>query len=575
MITYRQMFSRRLNLVVVVLVVVSLGLLLRLMAIQFQLDPDELAYLQGLASSAYTRLREYRPTRGQIYDRDGELLAVNTVEYSVGVSPSLITDPVEAARQLAVALNIDEMELYNILNTDDQWALLAPRVSAAVGQAVEDLDIYGTQVDPIPRRAYPQGSLAAQVLGFVNYDLQGYYGVEGRYQSDLAGESLIGEESNIPFEISASVAPRYGSDIVLTIDRDVQYLIEQTLAEAVASTGSEGGTIIVMNPSNGEILAMASYPTYDPNTFYELADEQLVNPAISEQYEPGSVFKVITMAAAIEEGVILPNSTYNDQASIQCGGLTIWNWDRQAHGLIDMTTALVQSLNVGASTVAIDMGPVRFYREVEAFGFGTPTRVDLQGEESGILLVPSSEGWRDGNLCTNSFGQGLAVTPLQMLTAINAIANGGLIMQPHVVYQIVDGDNVYTTQPASRGRPISTETARLIRDMMVQVVEFGVPAAQVEGYTIAGKTGTAEIPIPGGYEADSSIVTFVGFFPADDPQVSVLIKLDRPDEYWGSIVAAPIFSELAEQLAILLEIPPDAVRHTLTSQGGNVSAVDR
>ena len=571
-----QMFSRRLWMVAVLMALISVALLARLVVIQFQLDPEEVSYLQGLAGRAYTRLREYQPTRGQIYDRDGELLAVNTLEYEVGASPPLITDPAEVARQLAVALNADELEIYNALASDSQWVLLARPVSAAAGQAVEDLDIFGVSVSPIPRRAYPQGTLGAQIMGFVGYDQRGYYGVEGAYQRDLAGQSLVSEESTIPFEISAQLAPRNGRDLVLTIDRDVQFLAEAELLRAIDISGSERGTIIIMDPRTGEILAMASFPSFDPNTYYQVTDaDVLVNPAISEQYEPGSVFKVVTMAAAIEEGVILPNSTYNDQASIECGGITVSNWDRASHGLIDMTQVLVQSLNVGTSTVAMQMGPTRFYRRVQAFGFGQPTLVDLEGEAAGTLSVPGDPDWQESQLCTNSFGQGLAVTPLQMLTAVNAIANDGLMMQPHVVYQVIDGEDVFTTQPSPMGRPISAQTAHMVRDMMVQVVQYGATDAQVPGYTIAGKTGTAEIPIPGGYEEGTSIVTFVGFLPADDPQVSVLIKLDRPDEYWGSIVAAPIFAHLVERLVLLLEVPPDDVRVQLAAQGGNINAVER
>ena len=330
---------------------------------------------------------------------------------------------------------------------------------------------------------------------------------------------MVNEESEIPFELSRQLVPQSGRSIVLTIDRDVQYMAEAELLRAIDDSGAESGAILIMDPRTGEILAMASYPSFDPNAYYEVVDAGvMVNPAISDQYEPGSVFKVVTMAAAIEEGVILPGSTYNDQASIECGGITVWNWDRASHGLIDMTQVLVQSLNVGTSTIVMEMGPTRFYRQVQAFGFGQQTLVDLQGEAGGILSVPGDANWQESQLCTNSFGQGLAVTPLQMLTAVNAIANDGLMMQPHVVYQVIDGENVYTTQPSPMGRPISAETAHLVRDMMVQVVDFGVTDAQVEGYSIAGKTGTAQIPVPGGYEDDTSIVTFVGFFPADDPR---------------------------------------------------------
>ncbi|GAB4569180.1 MAG: penicillin-binding protein 2 [Anaerolineae bacterium] len=569
------MFVRRLQIVIAVLIVLAVMMVMRLVTIQFQMDPDTIAYFQS-QTRQYRRLVEYLPTRGQIYDRDGELFAVNEIKYEIGANPPLIADPEDAARKLAAALGGNELEYYEKLTSDSPWVLIARPVSAAAGQAVQDLEIPGVEIAPLPDRAYPQGMLGAQVIGFVGGDQRGNFGVEGAYERDLAGESLVGEESAIPFEVSAQYAPRHGRDLVLTLDRDIQFLAESELLRAIDITGAERGTILIMNPRTGAILAMANYPSYDPNLYYEVVDPRLFrNAAISEQYEPGSVFKIVTMAAGIEEGVILPGSTYNDQASLECGGITIWNWDRASHGLIDMTQVLVQSLNVGTATIAREMGPTRFYNMVKAFGFGDLTRVDLQGEATGTVSVPGDTTWQESQLCTNSFGQGIAVTPLQMLNAVNAIANGGLMMQPHIVHQIVEGDKVFTTQPSPMRRPVSTRTADMVREMMVQVVQYGVPAAQVPGYTVAGKTGTAQIPIPGGYEDDESIVTFVGFLPADDPQVSVLIKLDRPIDYWGSLVAAPVFSHLAERLVILMEIPPDNVRLQLASAGGQLEAIDR
>ncbi len=572
----QDVFARRLTLIAGALIVLSVLLLARLVMIQFQMDPEVVDYFQRQASRAYVRVREYQPTRGQIYDRDGELLAVNTLEYEIGVNPPLITDPAQAARDLAVVLNADELAIYNLLTSDRSWALLARPVSAAIGQAVEDLDITGVEITPIPRRAYPQQMLGAQVIGFVASDGQGYYGVEGAYQRDLAGQSRVSEESAVPLEVSLQVTAGRGRDLVLTIDRDVQFLAESELQHAIQEYGAQRGTIIIMNPRNGEILAMASYPSFDPNTYYETVDENaLINPAISEQYEPGSVFKILTMAAAIEEGVVLPGSTYNDQASIACGGVTINNWDNAAHGLIDMTQVLVQSLNVGTTTVVMSMGPERFYRRIVEFGIGQPTLVDLEGEASGTLLMPGDPGWQESTLCTNSFGQGLAVTPLQLLVAVSAIANGGLMMQPHVVHQIIDGETIHTTRPSPIGRPISAETARMVRDMLVQVVQYGVDRAQVPGYTVAGKSGTAQIPSPDGYEQGATIASFIGFLPADDPQVIILIKLDRPTaSEWGSMTAAPAFARLAERLVILLQIPPDAERYELAARGGQIGMMN-
>lgn len=573
----QEMFRRRLPLVIVMLVVMTLLLLGRLVSFQFQLAPEVVTYLESLANSGYSQTLRLAAARGRIYDRDGMALAVNTLEYRVGISPNLVSDPRETATQLAALLNQSELELFEQVNSNVPWVLLAPRVSAEVGQQIAQLDLPGVRIEPVARRSYPQGTLAAHLVGFVGGDLQGYYGIEGFYQDRLAGRERDQLVSNIPFDLPQSQEPNRGSDVILTIDRDMQFLAESELLRAISETGSTRGTILMMNPRNGDILAMASYPAFDPNTYFEVSDPRVQsNPAISEQYEPGSIMKLITMGVALDLGIVAPSSTYVDQGLLEIGGITIQNWDRQAHGVVDMTQVLVQSLNVGAATVSMQLGPTAFYQGFRRFGFGRATGIDLEGEAEGIMYVPGDTDWSESNLGTNSYGQGIAVTPLQMLTAVAAIANDGLMMQPHVMHQIVDGDQVYTAEPSTLGRVMSAETADILTEMMVAVVRDGLDGqAVLPGYTIAGKTGTAEIPTPLGYEPGVSIVSFVGFLPADDPQVAVLVKLDRPTGYWGSRVAAPVFRELTERLVILMKIPPDDIRYALGEAGGDVSEIDR
>lgn len=573
------MLRRRLPVVIVGLVVAAFILLGRLASFQFQLPTEVLAYLEGLRTSLYGNTLELAAARGVIYDRHGEALAVNTLEYQIGVSPNLVTDAQAMAVTLASILGQDERELFTALTSDDPWVMLASRVSAEVGQRIIEADL-GSSVtlSPIPRRSYPQGSLASQVIGFVGGDLQGYYGIEGYYQEQLAGSTRDQQVSNIPFDAPQDdLEPDRGADVVLTIDREVQYIAETELMRAISETGSTRGTILVMNPRTGDILAMANFPTFDPNAYFQIeSDDVLRNIAIADNYEPGSVMKVVTVAAALEQGVIAPDFTYNDQGALEMGGITVRNWDRQAHGVVDATQILVQSLNVGAATVSTMMGPDPYYGMMSEFNFGRLTGIDLQGEEGGTMFIPGDANWSESALLTNSFGQGMAVTPLQMLTSINAIANNGLMMQPNVVHQIIDGDQVINTQPSALGRPVSAETAAVVRDMMVQVIADGLDeSAGLPGYTIAGKTGTAEIPTPVGYEDNASIVTFVGFLPADDPVISVLIRLDRPRDYWASVVAAPVFQRLAERLVVMLEIPPDAIRLQLAAQGGSVADIQR
>jgi cell division protein FtsI/penicillin-binding protein 2 len=575
--TQTEVFNQRLPFVILSMLIMSGVLVLKMISFQ-QLAPDVVNEL----SPDYNRVVNLASARGIIYDRSGQRLAVNTIEYRIGISPNLVSNPQRTATQLASILGIDELQLYQELSSDQAYVLLAPRVSAEIGQQIEDLKknlpLPALQIEKIPRRVYPQGTLAAQILGFVSGDLKGYYGVEGEFEDQLVGHSRKEVVSDIPFEVSSQQEPDAGSDIYLTVDRDIQYLIEGELALAVDQTGAKSGTIIVMNPRTGDILAMTSYPSFDPNEFDNVQNNaDWNNPAISKQYEPGSVFKILTIAAALDKGTITPDWTYNDQGSLNEAGITVWDWDRQAHGLVDTTGILVNSLNVGAATVSLKMGPTDFYTYMSKFGIGRLTGVNLQGEAAGDLKVPGDQYWSESNLLTNSYGQGVAVTPLQMITAASAIANDGLMMQPNIVQKIVKGNEVNYSQPIALGRPISETTAHTVRDMMVAVVRDGVDnQATLPGYAIAGKTGTAEIPIPTGYRNDAWIMSFIGFLPADDPQVIVLIKLDEPTSgRWASQVAAPIFKHLAQRLVVLMAIPRDDVRHALEAQGANVDAVKR
>ena len=574
----QEIFRRRLPVVIVGLIFVSLILLLRLLSFQFPLDPNVDAYLTNLRDSGYTRTLSLAAARGNIYDRHGEALAVNTLEYRIGVSPSLVSKPRDTATQLSSILGVDELELYDKLTSDALWVLVASNASAELAQKVRQLDLPEVRMDPVPRRSYPQGPVAAQILGFVGGDLRGYYGVEGHYNDQLAGKVTDRRVSTIPFDVPiVDWQQDRGRDIVLTIDRDVQYIAESELQDDIETYAATGGSIIVMNPRNGDILAMANYPSYNPNDYASITDEALyANASIADQYEPGSIFKVLTMASALEMGTITPDWGYNDTGEIDVGGVPIYNWDRAAHGYTTATQALVESLNVGMATISTKMGPTDFYTMMDKFGIGRPTGIDLEGEQAGTMFTPGDENWSESQLGTNAFGQGVAVTPLQMVTAVGAIANGGLMMQPRVIHQVIDGDQVIEARPANLGRPISAETAREVTQMMVSVVSDGLDGkASVPGYSIAGKTGTAQIPTPIGYEQGTSIASFIGFFPADDPQVIVLVKLDRPADYWGSQTAAPAFQKLAERLVLALEIPTDDVRHELSAQGGAVNHIRR
>jgi len=579
--------NRRLTMVSVALIGISVILLGRLLSFQFRMDPEIKRVLEDQARNRYQQTVEVLPNRGQIYDRNGYLLATNSFDYRIGISPNQVLDRQEVALRLAPLVGMPENELFHLLQPDEDgkfepYVLLAPRVSANVGQAIADLEIDGIIIEPLPIRIYPQGALTAQIVGMFAEtekpgERQGFFGVEGFYQPLLAGQSKRVTKSNIPLlEETQTKATRIrnGMDLILTIDRDLQFLAQDILDKAIENDPTAtGGTILIMNPRNGEILAMANYPRFDP---YDLSPESLEyarNQAISDMYEPGSVFKVITMSLALDAGTHDLDWSYYDPGCFEAGGVAICNWDRTSHGNPDFARVFIDSLNTGTATIFKEVGPYTVYPKLREFGIGSPTGVDLEGEASGILVEPGDPNWSEAQFLNTSYGQGVSLTPLQMLAATNAIANDGLIMQPHVVKARIDGGKIIKTRPAATHRPISEAAAHTARDIMVRVlqesneIEFEFP-----GYTVAGKTGTAEIPTPYGYEPfapGNSIASFVGFLPADDPVVSILVKLDRPYGYWGSKTAAPVFQELLERLVVLMEIPPDNLRYQLVAQGGS------
>lgn len=503
-----------------------------------------------------------RPERGVIYDRNGTVLAVDKQDYQVGVSPNLVVNAETLSSELAPILQMPRYEILSDLEADAPYVLISSRVSSEVADAVDKADDGDViQLDPMPRRFYPQNDLLCHVLGYVDLNGDAGAGVEGFYQSELAGEAASAEVSISPLQEQKNVIAREGADLVLTIDRSVQYLVEQHLREALVEHAAVSGTIIVMDPRTGAILAMASEPCYNPNEFYDADPSVLLNPIVTQQYEPGSVMKLMTMAAALDSGTVTTASTYNDTGELWVGGHRTVNWDRSAPGVVDMTTLLARSLNVGAATLATWMGPDKFYDYYGRFGFGKPTGIDIFAEASGMMPLPGSAYWNDSFLATNSYGQSLAVTPLQMISAASALANGGLRMQPYVVAERRDSTGVHVHQPTVLSQPISRETAQQLTTMAITAVSSEVPEAQVEGYTVAGKTGTAQIAENGIYNPTDVIGSFIGWLPADAPEVIIMVKLDRPAiNPWGSMTAAPTFAKLAKELVVMLNIPPDDIR---------------
>jgi cell division protein FtsI/penicillin-binding protein 2 len=541
----------------VAMAAVTLVIIYRLTSFQI-LQDDELAQI---GRTIHNQQVIAQPERGVIYDRNMAVLAGNSSDYQVGVSPALITEAEAIATALSPILLEPRHEILQSLQSERPFELLAGRVSPEVAEAIRELPYDGIQIDPLPRRVYPQGEMMCHTIGYADFSSSGGSGLEGYYQGELAGEAASATVNISPLTAQESVIAREGADLVLTVDRSVQFIVEQHLKKAMVDYGSRSGTIIVMDPRTGAILAMASMPCYNPGKFFEADESLFLNPAVSQQYEPGSVMKLVTMAAALDSGTVVPQTTYYDGGVFEIGGNPIYNWDRGAYGTVDMTTLLANSLNVGTATLASWMGADTFYSYMQRFGFGRPTGIDLMAEAAGQMPLPGDSNWTESNLGTNAFGQGLATTPLQMISAISALANDGYLMQPYLVQEIHNHGEVYTHEPTILSRPVSEQTANQLRAMSINALRIGLPGTSIEGYAIGGKTGTAQIPEGGIYHPDDTIASFVGWLPADAPEIIVLVKLDRPTvSPWGSFTAAPAFAELAHELVALLGIPPDNIR---------------
>ena len=522
-----------------------------------------------------------RLARGSITGRNGHPLAIEYYTYNIIVDAANIEAPEELADKLGPLLNQDPHELAQKIRENNQthYLAVARKISPAGVKRIKDKEERDEQRLPIiiearPQRYYPEGNLLCHVLGFVPLNRIGYYGIEGYYDDFLRATSPMLHLQEPPKPVddadSADTLPEspflpsaVQQDLVLTIDRVIQHTIETELVEAIKEFEAESGTIIVLQPKTGAVLGMASWPDFNPNDYSQASDESVyLNPAISRQYEPGSVFKLITFAAALENNVITPETEYLDEDKFIYYDRTIQNWDKRGRGEVTAQEALAKSLNVTTAKIAIDTKKANFYKAVTLFGFGQLTNIELEGEVTGLVKSPGKNDWYPFDLATNAFGQGISVTPLQMANAVAAIASDGVLHQPHVVHQVIDGEKLRTFEPKPVRRAISSETAQTLTKMMVYTVR-NTPKAKISGYAIAGKSGTAEIPNTKtrGYTQENTIASFTGFFPADDPQFVILVKLDRPKtSRWATQTAAALFHDIAKDLIDLYAIPPDVIR---------------
>lgn len=577
----RQQYAVRSLILITGLAVVALSVIIQMVRIQNS-EQAQLFIAQGDRYGGEFSM--IYPERGEIYDRSGHLLAGNRTVYEVGVSLNEVKDPEAMAHTLSTSLGLAYDEVYNKLtNSPDSWEYVViqdfvgadtvaslQQIAQQLKEA-EDPRLKGLAFKPHYERSYPENTLASNVLGFVTRDGRGYFGIEEKYNDLLAGNPVqiwVPRDPNKAIEIPK--VPN-GTNLVLTLNRDLQAKVESILDQALVNYGAENGTIVVMNPRNGEILAMATTPRLNLNNYSDyflLFDNgSQYNSSIGTSYEPGSIFKVLTMAAALDTGTVRPETTFMDTGSIQVGGITIQNWNRESWGQQNMIGCLQHSLNVCLAWVSTQMGPQTFYGYMERFGIGHPTGIDLAGESMGRLKVPGDSDWYSVDLGTNAFGQGVAVTPLQMLMAVSAIANEGRMVTPHMLYAMLRDGHQYNVPSQYAGSPILAETARTLNEMLALSLEEESSLALLPGYRLAGKTGTAQIPTDYGYDGFHTNASFIGWGPVDDPQFMVYIWLERPStSIWSSETAAPVFSQVAEQTVILLNIPPDIVRSQLGSR---------
>lgn len=541
-------------------------------------------------------IRTIQPERGSIYDRWGHLLAGSRQVYDIGVARDQVNDAETISNVLASLLDMNSLEIQTKLTTapieeTGEYVTIATNISADVITKLSEIikkyedapaqkdgshpNLTGVHYLGHLLRTYPENDLASNVLGYFPFlytvdengrEAIGEGGVEEKYDELLRGTPVKLAIPLDPKEIETIPTVPPGDSLVLTIDREIQDMVERLLDEHVENSGSDSGTAIVMDPETGEILAMASTPRLNLNEYFDAANifqgNTPYNRAISQTYEPGSVFKVLTMAAALDAGVVTPETTFIDTGAIDINGVYFYNWDRNAYGEVNMTECMQHSLNVCLTWIAKErLKPTLFYQYVQAFGIGHRTNIDLADEQIFPLSLPGDENWNMVNLGTNSFGQGISATPIQMITAISSVANDGNMMAPHIVKAVIKDGEVQEVRPMVIGTPITSDTAHTLTEMLAVSLEEESSSALVEGYRVSGKTGTGEVPTENGYSLNATNASFVGWGPSDDPKFIVYVWLEKPESSpWGSVVASPLFSDIVKELVVMMNLPPDEIR---------------
>lgn len=556
-------WQKRLNFVVVIIFVIAAALGLRL----FQKQVLEHSSYLAAAEDQYIIKKNLPAQRGKIYASDMFPLATNRQYFQILVVPRNIKNPDEVAGKLAPLLNISKKDIFETINNDKSYIPpLKHGLTEEEGDKIASLKITGVIIMPESKRFYPEGELGAQTLGFVNNLGEGQYGVEGFFNDQLKGfGGEISAEKDIKgrfFNIGEKIEPKDGSDYVLTLDHNIQYKAEQILSAAVEKYQADSGFLGIMDPKTGAVLALAGTPSYDPNKFNEVVpgqQEVFNNSGIAAAWEPGSVFKPLIMAAAINEGKVQPETEGVFSNKVTVDSYEIHTSTDEAYGQETMTQVLENSDNVAMVWLSEQLGKETEYQYLKDYGFGRKTGIEMDTEATGSVL--ELKKWSNTQRATIAFGQGISVTPIQLMTAFSSIANGGKLMKPYIVSEIKDSSgHKDVTQTQEIKTVLKEDTANKLKEMLVSVVVNGHgKKAQVEGYEVAGKTGTAQIPKPGGgYYEDRHIGSFIGFAPARDPKFLMLVRLDQPKNVkWAEESAAPTFGQMADWLLGYYRISPN------------------
>jgi len=488
-------------------------------------------------------------------------LAINKDTWTISATTDDVLDKASFAKELSAVIGQTEEEILAEINSDNYYALIKKGVSTEELNKIKELNLKGLYWQNDPERFYPQGELASQVLGFLGGEGFGQYGLEGYYEDILMGKSGIKEEKrglDALFSSNNNMSLD-GSDLYLTIDCNIQFQAESLLKKEKQKNDIESGQIIVLKPDSGRILALANFPSFNPNEYNKQENLEIFqNSATQKLFEPGSIFKPFTMAIAINEGKITPETTYEDTGFISFGTKTIHNFANEVYGKQTMTEVLENSINTGAVFASQQVSHQTFLNYIDKFGFTEKTGIDLQGEVSSRNDVLRNAS--DMNFATASFGQGIELTPMQIVKGFSAIANGGKVIKPYIVEKITSGRDEMSTKSQLSEQIISKKTVSDVTSMLVNVVDKGFnKVAKIPGYYIAGKTGTAQVPLKNGrgYEPDKTIQSFVGYGPAYNPQFLILVKLDNPKVPKSALSAVPVFKELAQYIINYWQIPPD------------------